>query len=187
MNWRSTAATVRELVDVLRQNNVTFMAGSIAHAAFLSILPLLLLVLLITAAVGQEALNEQIAAFARAYLSPTGEDLVFAALTEATEQAGASLLGVVSLLWGMLRVFRSLSTGFDELYGDAFTDLTRQLVNGIVVFVSILVATVGTALGTVVIALSDSVLVPAVNVVVLFAGLALAFYPILIQAGNSAL
>lgn len=177
MNWRDRAATLRAVVRVLRENNMTFMAGSIAHAAFLSLLPLLLLLLIVTAAVGTETINQQIAELAQTYLSPTGEDLVFTALTEASERAGASLLGVASLLWGMLRVFRSLSTAFDELYGEEFTGPLQQVIDGAVVFVSILVATVGAALGVAVLALFDSPVVPFLTPLVLVAGLLVAFYP----------
>lgn len=162
----------------MRRNNLTFMAGSIAHSSFLSLLPLLLLVLVITTAVGNDTLNEQVVSLARRHLSPTGEALVFEALTEASDRAGASLIGVVTLLWGMLRVFRGISTAFDELYGESFTGFVRQMIEGLVVFAAIVLATLGTALGITLLAASDHPLVRVINPLVLVTGLMVAFYPI---------
>jgi len=51
---RRSLVFVRDVLEVIREHNVRFMAGSIAHAAFLSLLPLLLLLLIIAGAVGNE-------------------------------------------------------------------------------------------------------------------------------------
>jgi membrane protein len=74
---RGAVAFVETVVEEIRANNITFMAGSIAHSAFLSLLPLLLLLLVITAAVGNQTLNEEVLRLARQYLSPVGQGLLF--------------------------------------------------------------------------------------------------------------
>lgn len=50
MGASRTIAFAREIAGVIQAHDVTFVAGSVAHAAFLSLLPLLLLLLIITAA-----------------------------------------------------------------------------------------------------------------------------------------
>lgn len=178
VNWRALVDTVRTIVRIVREEHITFMAGSIAHSAFLSLLPLLLLLLVITAAVGNQTINDEVAALAQDYLSPTGEELLYSALTDATDRAGASVVGVATLLWGMLRVFRGLNTAFDELYGDRSTGLLRTTVEGVIVFVAIVVATVGTAVGVAVLALVDETITQVLTPVVLLLGLTAAFYPL---------
>ncbi len=177
MNPRQVVTFVNDVLRILRENNVTFMAGSIAHAAFLSILPLLLLLLIIAGAVGNEYLTEQIVGLAHEYFSPAGEDIVFDALTDASERAGASVIGVVSLLWGMLRVFRGLGTAFDELYGVGETSFLDRIIGGLVVFIAIVVATVGAGMGAALLALWDHPVLEIFNPIVLIFGLTFAFFP----------
>ncbi|MCU4926261.1 YihY/virulence factor BrkB family protein [Halobacteria archaeon AArc-dxtr1] len=177
MDLRRGYSVARTVVDVVREHNVTFMAGSIAHAAFLSILPLLLLLFIVVGAVGNEFLTEQITALARDHLSPAGEGLVFEALTDASDRAGASLIGVASLLWGMLRIFRGISTAFDELYEGEDRSASGRVIDGLVVFVAILLATVGAGFGATVLAAVDHAVVEVLTPVALFVGLTAAFFP----------
>ena len=167
----------REVVRVMRKHNITFMAGSIAHAAFLSLLPLLVLLLIIAAAVGNELLTERIVELSDAYLSPAGEGLVFDALTHASERAGASVIGVVSLVWGMLRIFRGVSTAFDELYESGESSFVDQMIDGLTVFVVLTLGTLGAGFGAVVLAIGDHPLVQMLNPLLLVTGLTLAFFP----------
>ena len=177
MDLRRAGSVARDVVSVVREHNVTFMAGSIAHAAFLSILPLLLLLFIIVGAVGNEYLTEQVVTMAREHLSPAGEGLVFEALTHASERAGASLIGVASLLWGMLRIFRGINTAFDELYGGEQSSFSKKMLDGIVVFGVILIATVGAGFVAATMASVDHLLVEAATPFALFAGLTVAFFP----------
>ncbi|WP_306053451.1 YihY/virulence factor BrkB family protein [Natronococcus wangiae] len=177
MDLRRAGSVARDVVSVVRENNVTFMAGSIAHAAFLSILPLLLLLFIIVGAVGNEYLTEQIVAMAREHLSPAGEGLVFEALTHASDRAGASLIGIASLLWGMLRIFRGINTAFDELYGGDGSSFPKKMLDGVVVFVVILIATVGGGFVTAAFGAVDHPLVEAITPFALFVGLTVAFFP----------
>ncbi|ADB62085.1 ribonuclease BN [Haloterrigena turkmenica DSM 5511] len=177
MDARRSYAVAREVVAVIDEHNVTFMAGSIAHAAFLSLLPLLLLLFLVAGAVGNEYLTEQLVAMARDHLSPAGQGLVYEALTHASERGGASLIGLVSLLWGMLRIFRGVTTAFDELYADGENSFPEKVVNGAVVFAVILIATVGAGFGATTLASVDHPVVQAATPIGLFVALSIAFFP----------
>ncbi|MGQ3411140.1 YihY/virulence factor BrkB family protein [Natrinema sp. LN54] len=178
MDLRRTRSVARDVVAVVDEHNVTFMAGSIAHAAFLSLLPLLLLLFIVAGAVGNDYLTEQIVAVARDHLSPAGQGLVYEALTHASKRAGASLIGIVSLLWGMLRIFRGLNTAFDELYGAGERSVSGKFVDGIVVFLAIVIATTGVSFATATLATVNHPVVVAVTPLVLFCGLVVAFFPI---------
>ncbi len=178
MDLRRAGSVARDVVAVIRDRNVTFMAGSIAHAAFLSLLPLLLVLLLVAGAVGSEYLTDQLVSLSETYVSPAGQGLVYEALTRASDRAGASLIGLVSLLWGMFRVFRGLKTAFDELYGEGESSLREKLVDGGVIFVVILLATVGVGFATAVLASIDHPVVLALIPLVLFVGLVVAFFPV---------
>ncbi|MFU8866564.1 YihY/virulence factor BrkB family protein [Natronococcus sp.] len=177
MDLRRAGAVARAVVSVIREHNVTFMAGSIAHAAFLSILPLLLLLFILVGAVGNDYLTEQITVLARQHLSPAGEGLVFEALTHASERAGASLIGIASLLWGMLRIFRGLNTAFDELYGGGESSFAEKLLDGVVVFAVILIATVGAGAVAATLATVDHAIIETLSPLALLLGLSVAFFP----------
>lgn len=177
MNVRRAMATAREVVGEIRENHLTFMAGSVAHSAFLSLLPLLLLVLVIAVAVGNDVLARRITEMAQAHLSPAGEGLVFDALVNASERAGASVVGVVSLVWGMLRIFRGLNTAFDQLYAAGEASFVGQIVDGLVAFLAVTVAIVGTGAATALLGLVEHPVATALNPVMLVGGLAAAFYP----------
>ncbi|WP_331233587.1 YihY/virulence factor BrkB family protein [Natronorarus salvus] len=178
MDGRRPLDIARDVLEVIREHNVTFMAGSIAHAAFLSLLPLLLLLLIIAGAVGNEYLTERIVALSREYLSPAGENLVYEALTDASERAGASVIGVASLLWGMLRIFRGISTAFDELYGADESGFVGRVLDGLVVFLAIALATVGAGFAGALLAVGDHPVLQLMNPLVLVVGLMIAFFPI---------
>jgi membrane protein len=78
----------------------------------------------------------------------------------------------------MLRVFRGINVAFDELYGGGESDLPEQVVDGLVAFVSILLATLGTAAGVTLLALEEHPLGVLLNPPALVAGLTVAFYPV---------
>jgi membrane protein len=78
----------------------------------------------------------------------------------------------------MARVFRGLKIAFDELYGRGSSGLREKLVDGLVVFVVILLATVGVGFATAILATVEHPLVLAVTPLVLFCGLVVAFFPV---------
>jgi membrane protein len=176
----ATVSFVRAVVREVRTKNVPFMAGSIAYSAFVSLLPLLLLVLLLATAVGGEAIATSMLASTEAYLSPTGEQLLSNAIERAAESTGLSILTGVVLVWGTFRVFRGLDTAFSVLYGTQRKNgLLDQFRDGIVV-----IGALGVALVAVVAASAVYSLVPALPLarvwkhLFLLAGLPIAFLPL---------
>lgn len=173
-------SVVRAVVDEVRRRDVTFLAGSIAYSAFVSLLPLLLLVLLLASAIGDQAMAAVVVSATEQYLTPAAQNLVTDALGRASGQIGFSVLNVLVLVWGVLGLLRSLDTAFSKLYGTTSAGgFVDQVTDGLVVLVGIGVAIVAmAAAGTVYALFAALPFVRVVNLAALVVALALAFFPI---------
>ena len=133
----------RALIHEIRAERVTFMAGSIAYHAFVSLLPLLLLVLAVISAVGSTSLQEGLIDLTAAVLTPGASDALISELEGANATTGVSVLGAVLLVWGTLRIFRGLDTAFSDIYesgtANSFGD---QILDGVVVLAAVAFAVV---------------------------------------------
>lgn len=169
---------VRRVVNEIREEDVPFMAGSVAYQAFVSLVPLLVLVFFAVSLVGDEDLAAQVVEFSGGFLPPEAAQLLGKSIAGKTGSTGASLIGLVTLVWGTLKVFRGLDTAFSAIYGtseqNSFVD---QVVDGLVMLVAIGGAILAGGIAITVISLlplpGDSVLVP----LVLIGALVVAFYP----------
>jgi len=125
---------VRSLVSVYRTRDVPFMAGSVAYAAFVSLVPLLLLALVVASVLGGESLEGYVLATTEQYLTPSARDLVQQSLDQAQSRLQLSIISGVALLWATLKVFRSLDTAFAELYAvETDVSLVDQVIDGLLV------------------------------------------------------
>ncbi|WP_255190599.1 YhjD/YihY/BrkB family envelope integrity protein [Natronobeatus ordinarius] len=133
---RQRVRTILEaIVHEIRVERITFMAGSIAYNAFVSLLPLLFLLLAVVSAIGDQQLESGLISVVRATVTPgAGEVLVNELRSTSTE---ASIFGLVVLVWGMLRIFRSLDAAFSDIYEtEARNTFGNQIADGLTVFVS---------------------------------------------------
>ena len=132
--FERVASVSRAILHEIRVEKITFMAGSIAYHAFVSLLPLLLLVLAIISLIGDQSLENGFIVFVEAILTPrTGEVLVTELRSAST---GISLLGVSLLIWGTLRIFRGLDTAFSDIYEtESANTVADQFIDGVLVFV----------------------------------------------------
>lgn len=159
--------------------NVTFMAAGIAYNAFLSLAPILAVLLVVVTTVSQ-SLERQIIALAENSLPGPIAGVVARVFQGGAGDPTASVVGLVVLVWGTLKLFRGLDTAFSEIYEttgqNSFTD---KLIDGLVVFAVVVVAVVLTVGVTALFArLSD--VIPYVGLltpVVLVGGLLVAFLP----------
>ncbi|MFC5135593.1 MULTISPECIES: YihY/virulence factor BrkB family protein [Haloferacaceae] len=113
----SGLARARLVFDAARDQQVTFLAAGVAYYAFVSLVPALLLLLVVATTVFGDVLATELLASVGDFLTPAGEEAIGGAVASAQGRAGASLLGVVVLLWSTLKVFRGLDTAFIEVYG----------------------------------------------------------------------
>ena len=142
--YQRAGGLVRAWIQEAREEELTFMAGSVAYHAFVSLLPFMLVVLLLVSRVDDQATAVDVLTAMASYLSPSADELLTRTVTEASEQTSLSVLGVGVLLWGAIKIFRTLDEAFSSIY-----DLSheRSLVDR---FRDAIVALVGVGLGLVV-------------------------------------
>lgn len=174
--------TVRTIISRAHEEHITFFASSIAYYAFFSIIPLLLLTLSIGSLIGGEAFAERIVAAVEEHLSSSGQEVISQAIENSSGQIGASIAGLVGLVWSAIKVIRAIDVAFDEIYASTVeTSLTRQIRNGLTVLGLIGTGiTVMVAVGAV-IQRPTSAGVPYINLfswLVLITGLVIVFLPL---------
>lgn len=172
---------VWEIVEESQQQNLPFLAGSLAFYMFVSLLPLLLLVLIATTLFAGDTVASYLLALTRLYLSPAGENLIATALSDAAGWAGSSFIGLVVLVWAAFRMFLGLDIAFAQLYGidPSETPLRSRVRDGLIVLIAILL-TIAAAVGTVALfaLLPDFRYSGAVDSLLLVSGLFVAFFPL---------
>ena len=170
----------KQVLDEFRTENVTFMAGSIAYQAFVSLLPLLVLVLLAVSTVGDEQVAAQVTSLTQSFLPRAARTLLGNALDGSTGSTGVSVIGVVTLLWGSLKIFRGLDTAFSDIYDtEAENSFVDQLVDGLVVFVTVGLAIAAAGVATTVFALFEWIpFIGVLSPLLLVISLTIAFFPI---------
>lgn len=108
----------RDVVRIAREENVPFMAASIAYYTIASIVPLLAIALVVLSVFGAtDVLVDAI----RSSLSASNEEVVNRILTSTRGRGAAGVLGLLLTLWSGSKVFRGVSIAFDEVY-DASSD-----------------------------------------------------------------
>jgi len=127
---------LRALVHEARVEKITFMAGSIAYHAFLSILPLLLLLLTVLERAPSAAIRDSVVGLVASVLTEQASVLIQQGIRDA--DTSVSVLGAVFLVWGALRIFRGLDTAFSEIYEtSAKNTVLDQLVDGLVILLTV--------------------------------------------------
>ena len=176
---REPVSFVKTVVQGISEENVTFMAASIAYQAFISLIPLLVLVFFLVSVVGDEGLASTVAETTEGFLPEAGNELLEDAIAGSIATTGASAIGLVTLLWGSLKIFRGIDTAFSEIYeSTGEQSFVGQITDALVVFAAIGLALVAAAAATTLFAFfPDSPLVGVLNPLVLVVGLTIAFFP----------
>lgn len=178
---RETADRVEELVRAIvheaRVEKLTFMAGAIAYHAFLSILPLILLVLTVVQRTQNVPIRDSVVGVVTSVLTEESSQLIQQGLTEA--DASVSVLGLAVLVWGALRIFRGLDTAFSDIYEtSASNTFVDQLGDGLLMLVTVGLALVSVSLvGNLVSVDGGGVVGSLLRAVTTSIGLFVVFYP----------
>ena len=171
----------QSVIQEVREQNVPFMAGSIAYQAFVSLIPLLALVFLAVAVVGDQSLANEITGYTQSFLPPSAQDLLGGYIQGEADSstAGAGVIGVVTLIWGTLKIFRGLDTAFSEIYGStAENSFVDQLTDGLVVLATIAGAAIAAVAATTVFAAFQGIpFIGLLNPILLILGLSVVFFP----------
>ncbi|MFC7224814.1 MULTISPECIES: YihY/virulence factor BrkB family protein [Halalkalicoccus] len=172
---------VLSIVEEIREQNVPFMAGSIAYQAFVSLIPLLALVFLAVAVVGDQSLANEVTDYTQSFLPPSAQDLLGGYIQgeAGSSTGGAGVIGAVTLIWGTLKIFRGLDTAFSEIYNStAENSFVDQLTDGLVVIGTIAGAVLAAALATTAFAaLQEIPFIGLLNPILLVFGLSVVFFP----------
>lgn len=170
---------LRDSADRAREVHLGFIAAAIAHYAFVSLIPLLLVVLAVGSFVGGEQLVEWTIEQVAVFLSPSGQKLVETALTSDVSRGPAGLVGLLVLLWSALKVFRGIDIGFSRLYGTAEDEgLADQLRDGLLVFATIGPGLAAFTVVTTAVAVVDRSIVSTLAPFLLVLTLVVAFFPL---------
>lgn len=133
----------RDVVNHALENDVPFMAGAIAYQAFVSLLPLLFLLMVLATTLGNADVTEQLLDITAGRLPRDARDIVREAVRKALNHSGNSLIGVLVLGFGAFAVFNGFDKAFTELYDtERGANLPNQLRDAGVVLASIAVAVI---------------------------------------------
>ncbi|WP_181685120.1 YihY/virulence factor BrkB family protein [Halorhabdus salina] len=116
---RGVIGTTRGIVTTVRESRLSFLAAGTAYYAFVSVFPLVLLVVAIGSLLGGDAIAEEVLGTVSSVLSPSGRELLRGTLASENGRASATVVGVGVLAWSGLRVFRGLTMAFGTIYGTA--------------------------------------------------------------------
>jgi len=175
-----TVSTAKAVKTEFSEKNVTFMAGSIAYSAFLSLVPLLVVVVLVATLLGGQSFNQQVLTHVQRRAPGAVAQIIERMFQGTSGAAAGSVIGIVTLLWGTLKVFRNLDTAFSEIYETTGkNDLASQIKDGVIVLGALTLAVVATiVVNTIFGAFADALpFLGYVTPLVLIAGLGLAFLP----------
>lgn len=161
------------------EKNVTLIAAGIAYNAFISLAPILLVLLLAVSLAGG-GLEQRIVEVTRTSLPGPIAGIIVEIFQGESAASGASVVGLVVLIWGALKIFRSLDTAFSEIYETtADNSFVDQVIDALVVLIAIVLAIIGTVGVTAVFAMLEDTIpfIGFLTPVVLIGGLVLAFFP----------
>jgi len=179
VNVNRTVTRARELLAVVEALQLPFLAAAIAYYAFLSVVPLLVVVTVVATTVAGDALAAELLASLDEFLTPEAAELVESTLVEPSGGGGLTLVGLGLLLWGALRVFRGLDVAFSVVYG---TDTTKpflvQVWDAALVFGAVGLAIGATVAGSLLLSLSPVGLAGLGGSVGLLVVLPVVFFPL---------
>lgn len=116
---RAAVRIGRTVAETAYRDQVTFLAAAVAYYAFVSLIPLLALVLVGAAAVGGRDLVDRLLAETGAFLTPEVQAALAEALIGGVGRVGATAVGTLVVVWGGLRMFRGIDKAFSQVYGTA--------------------------------------------------------------------
>lgn len=131
-------AVGRSVFEEAREQEITFLAASTAYYAFVSLIPLLLLAFVVVSFVAGDQLAREVVEQASGVLTATGQSQLQEFITDPTGRGGTTILGLVVLAWGAIKVFRGFDEAFSAIYAtDAKTGIVDQIKDALLVLTAI--------------------------------------------------
>jgi len=123
------AATAKTVVGIAYESDIRYIATSLAYYAFISLMPVLLLVFILF---GRQ-LADVVSVTGAQFLTPDTQQLLYEGLTAATGRTTATILSVVVLAWSGANVAVGFLTVIERVEAVAEQPLLRQVCNAVVV------------------------------------------------------
>ena len=183
MEIQSIASQAKMTKTVFSEKNVTFLAGSIAYSAFVSLIPLILFFFLAVTVFGAPELQQRIITVATSNLSPSVGGVIKVMInqqgnTGTGSTIGASIIGILTLVWGAIKVFRGLDTAFSEIYETtAQESFIGQVKKSLLVLITLTLGIIAMVVATSVVAFLSIPFIGVVVPLLLVVGLVVAFFP----------
>lgn len=170
----------RRVGEIIDEQRVTFLAAAVAYYAFVSLLPAVLLVIALSTTFFGEQMAVALLNLVGEFLTPVGRNVVATALEDTSGRTGATIVGLVVLLWSTLKVFRGLDIAFVQVYGtDESAGFVERLLEAAIVAASVGVgATLMVAVGSIVATLSIPSSLEMASVLGLPVVLVVVFFPL---------
>lgn len=169
-----------DIITLARREQFILTAASLAYFAFISLVPLLLLLVVAVSVLGGDALATRAVTRATQTVAAENADLLRDIVFSAANRQQATVVGAAVLLWGALLTFRALDTAFAGIYGthDERSPL-GMVIDVLLVFVVIVAAAVAmVATGVALSVFVRTQLWQTLGPLVLFAVLAVVFVPL---------
>ncbi|MFC5969753.1 YihY/virulence factor BrkB family protein [Halomarina salina] len=170
-----TAETALTIAESSYDQKIQYPAAALAYYGFVSLLPLLVL---LVAVIG-EPVTEPVRGGVFHFLTPQAQQAVSSGLDDASGKAGATLFAVVVLVWSAANVTAGFETMVGRVEGSSDDSLAARVRNAVSVLGSL-----GLGVASVVAATALFALLPGAShvfaggLVVLFVALTLVFLPL---------
>ncbi|MFW5974503.1 MAG: YihY/virulence factor BrkB family protein, partial [Natrialbaceae archaeon] len=176
---RAFLGTGRDIVGLTLSSRLSFLAAATAYYAFVSVFPLVLLVVALGSLLGGDLLADALVGAVSGVLSESGREVLRETLSSGAGRGGATVAGVAVLLWSGLRVFRGLTLAFATVYGTVDeTSFLDQLRNAGLALLALGVGVSAVAGGTVALSRSGVPLVGIGGTVGITLALAVVLLPL---------
>ena len=162
----------------MQDENVTFMAAGIAYQAFVSLIPLLVLLFFVLTLVGDQALANRVVDLTRSFLPRSAQQLLKRSISGSAAGTGASIIGLVTVVWGAFKIFKGLDTAFSEIFDtESENSFADKFKDGVVVFTALGGALLAAVVATAAFGALNVPFIGLLNPLLLVVGISLAFFP----------
>ena len=171
-------ATGKEIFSEARNKQITFLAASLSYYAVVSLIPILLIALAIISTIGGGEFATEVVVRAREILTPTAGASIQHALTTASGRSGATIVGILTLSWSTIRIFRGINLAFAYIYETETSSIVKQIRDSMLVLVAIGIGFLATTIVGTVLALVPALFVDVLSSIFLIVSLVLLFLPV---------
>jgi len=126
-------ASAKAVASIAYESDIRYIATSLAYYAFISLMPVLLLVFIVF---GRQVAGT-ISASEAQFLTPETQQLVYDELTTASGRTAATVLSVVVLAWSGANVAVGFLTVVERIEAVADQPLARQVYDGVTVLATL--------------------------------------------------